>query len=79
MALAFLVNFNKWWRKRQKEKRRLKLLALVRKVREEAGDYDNACLGSKARSSARAAARRRRMNLILNRCGRTQARLEHKK
>jgi hypothetical protein len=30
----------KWWRKRQKEKKRLELLALVRKVREEQGDYD---------------------------------------
>lgn len=29
-----------WWRKRQKEKKRLALLALVRKVREEEGDYD---------------------------------------
>lgn len=29
-----------WWRKRQKEKKRLALLALVRKVREEQGDYD---------------------------------------
>lgn len=31
----------KWWRKRKKEKKRLALLALVRKVREEQGDYDD--------------------------------------
>lgn len=30
----------RWWRRRNKERKRLKLLALVRKVREEQGDYD---------------------------------------
>jgi hypothetical protein len=38
MGLA--SNLSSWWRKRQREKKRLKLLALVRKVREEQGDYD---------------------------------------
>jgi hypothetical protein len=37
-----MLNLRKWWRKRQKEKKRLKLLALVQKVREEQGDYDRA-------------------------------------
>lgn len=32
----------KWWRKRQREKKRLALLALVRQVREQEGDYDRA-------------------------------------
>ena len=35
-----MLSLRKWWRKRQKERKRLKLLALVRKVREEQGDYD---------------------------------------
>ena len=35
-----LGTLHKWWKKRQKEKKRLALLALVRQVREEQGDYD---------------------------------------
>lgn len=39
-GFAVLGSVTKWWRKRQREKKRLALLALVRKVREEQGDYD---------------------------------------
>ena len=49
----------KWLRKRQKEKKRLALLALVRKVREEQGDY--LALSSTKRGSVAQAGRRRRL------------------
>lgn len=50
-------NLLEWWRKRQREKKRLKLLALVRKVREEQGDYD-AYVGSKDRAASTSPAKK---------------------
>jgi hypothetical protein len=48
-----VASLSKWWRKYKKEKKRKRLLALVRRVREQAGDYDNAVISVTRRSRQR--------------------------